>query len=65
MQRLMKRAWRLSAVAALAQKPDHALVDGNLAPGLECETTCVIKGDARSLSIAAASIVAAPMPKWA
>ncbi|WP_374371380.1 ribonuclease HII [Dongia sp.] len=46
------------AVAALAQKPDHALVDGNLAPGLDCATTCVVKGDARSLSIAAASILA-------
>lgn len=46
------------AVAALAQKPDHALVDGNMKPGLECETTCVIGGDALSLSIAAASILA-------
>jgi ribonuclease HII len=46
------------AVAALAQKPTHALVDGNLAPGLACNTTCVIQGDAKSLSIAAASILA-------
>ena len=46
------------AVAALAQKPDHALVDGNLKPGLDCGTTCVIKGDSLSLSIAAASILA-------
>ena len=46
------------AVAALAQKPDHALVDGHMKPGLDCETTCVIKGDALSLSIAAASILA-------
>lgn len=46
------------AVAALAQKPTHALVDGNLAPGLACNTTCVVQGDAKSLSIAAASILA-------
>lgn len=46
------------AVAALARKPDHALVDGNMKPGLDCETTCVIGGDTLSLSIAAASILA-------
>jgi ribonuclease HII len=46
------------AVAALVHKPHHALVDGNLAPGLECETTCIVQGDARSLTIAAASILA-------
>ncbi|MBK8161418.1 MAG: ribonuclease HII [Rhodospirillaceae bacterium] len=46
------------AVAALALKPTHALVDGNLAPGLSCNTTCVVKGDAKSFSIAAASILA-------
>ncbi|WP_136644702.1 ribonuclease HII [Tabrizicola sp. YIM 78059] len=45
------------AVAALA--PDHALVDGNLVPrGLACAATAIVKGDARCLSIAAASIVA-------
>lgn len=46
------------AVAALAQIPTHALVDGNMAPGLACQTTCVIQGDGKSLSIAAASILA-------
>ena len=46
------------AVAALTQKPAHALIDGNRAPKLACPTTCVVKGDARSLSIAAASILA-------
>lgn len=46
------------AVEALTQKPAHALVDGNMAPGLACATTCIVKGDQKSLSIAAASILA-------
>lgn len=37
---------------------DHALVDGNKAPDLSCGITTVIKGDSKSVSIAAASIVA-------
>jgi ribonuclease HII len=45
------------AVAGLAA--DHALIDGNLIPrGLACPATAIVKGDARCLSIAAASIVA-------
>lgn len=45
------------AVAALFA--DHALIDGNLIPrALSCRATAIVKGDARSLSIAAASIVA-------
>jgi ribonuclease HII len=46
------------AVARLPAPPDHALVDGDRPPGLGCATTCVVGGDAISLSIAAASIVA-------
>lgn len=46
------------AVEALTPKPAHALIDGNRAPVLACPTTCIIKGDAKSLSIAAASILA-------
>jgi ribonuclease HII len=46
------------AVAALDVAPDLALVDGNRAPVLPCAVECVVKGDRRSLSIAAASIVA-------
>ena len=46
------------AVNALAQLPDAALVDGNRAPALHCPVQCVVKGDAKSYSIAAASIVA-------
>ena len=45
------------AVAGL--KADHALIDGNLIPrGLGCAATAIVKGDAKCLSIAAASIVA-------
>ncbi len=36
----------------------HALVDGNKAPDLPCSSTTIIKGDDKSLSIAAASIIA-------
>lgn len=46
------------AVARLAQVPDLALVDGNQPPALPCPVRCVIGGDALSLSIAAASILA-------
>jgi len=46
------------AVTALPTAPRLALVDGNKAPALPCPSVPVIKGDARSLSIAAASIIA-------
>jgi ribonuclease HII len=46
------------AVAALPRQPCIALVDGNDPPSLVCTIRTVIGGDAQSLSIAAASIVA-------
>jgi ribonuclease HII len=46
------------AVAALGFLPDAALIDGNRAPALPCRTQTLIGGDALSLSIAAASVVA-------
>ncbi|MBP0615541.1 ribonuclease HII [Jiella mangrovi] len=47
------------AVAALGTSPDHILVDGrDVPPGCRCQASAVIGGDAASLSIAAASIVA-------
>ena len=46
------------AVVRLAHVPDLALVDGNRAPRLPCEVQTVVGGDRKSLSIAAASIVA-------
>ncbi len=47
------------AVAGLCHPADHAIIDGNDVPtGLCCPAEAYVKGDARSVSIAAASIVA-------
>lgn len=46
------------AVAALPIPPDAVIIDGNRAPQLPMPVQTIIKGDALSLSIAAASIVA-------
>lgn len=46
------------AVLALPLSPNTALIDGNKLPNLPCEAQAIVKGDSRSLSIAAASIVA-------
>lgn len=47
------------AIEALPSAPALALIDGNRAPkDLACDCQAVIKGDGRSLSIAAASIIA-------
>lgn len=47
------------AIAALPVAPDALLIDGKLIPpGLPCTAQAVVKGDDRSASIAAASIVA-------
>lgn len=47
-----------NAVSGLSVKPDIALIDGNQKPGLEIEERTVVKGDAKSPSIAAASVLA-------
>ena len=47
------------AVEGLPVTPDYLLIDGNLIPrGLSIPSEAVVRGDARSFSIAAASIVA-------
>lgn len=47
------------AVAALSPAPDYLLIDGNMIPrDLKIPAQAVVKGDARSVSIAAASILA-------
>ncbi len=47
------------AVAGLKQRPNHLLVDGNMIPrGLTGSSEAIVKGDSRSVSISAASIVA-------
>ncbi|NNL89515.1 MAG: ribonuclease HII [Marinicaulis sp.] len=46
------------AADALPIQADHFLIDGNRAPKLAAAASAIIKGDAKSLSIAAASIIA-------
>ena len=49
----------MRAIAGLSVPPDFALIDGNMIPkGMVCPSLAIVKGDMRSLSIAAASIVA-------
>lgn len=55
------RATRLAmerAVQALPLPPEFALIDGIRKPNLPCPSMTVIKGDGKSMSIAAASIIA-------
>lgn len=46
------------AIASLSVRPDLALIDGNQKPHTDIEEVTVIKGDAKSMSIAAASVLA-------
>lgn len=46
------------AVAALLEPPDHVLIDGLAVRPFPIDQTPLIDGDARSLSIAAASVIA-------
>jgi ribonuclease HII len=47
-----------AALAKLAPPPQHALVDGTFVKSLRFPQTALVKGDARSYSIAAASVLA-------
>ena len=47
------------AAEGLPTTPEHLLIDGNRVPsGLPCAASAIVKGDRKSFSIAAASIVA-------
>lgn len=46
------------AVNSLTQKPDYVIIDGNSIKGMEIAHETIVKGDAKSISIAAASILA-------
>jgi len=46
------------ALSKLKIKPDHLLADAVTIPGIDVKQTAIIKGDAKSISIGAASIVA-------
>ena len=51
------QAMRL-AVGKLSVKPDYVLVDGNRLPVWPYKSECIIGGDAKSVSVAAASMIA-------
>ena len=47
------------AIAGLSVKPDFALIDGNRIPkNIEVSATAIVKGDSKSASVAAASVLA-------
>jgi ribonuclease HII len=46
------------ALADLSPQPEHVLVDGRAIPNLELPQTAIVKGDAKSFTIGAASIIA-------
>ncbi len=52
-----KKAMRL-AISKLKIPPDYVIVDGNMKIATKCPLKCIVGGDSKSLSIAAASIVA-------
>ena len=56
---LQASLWAMAqAVAVLDCRPRLALIDGNKTPQLDCTARAIVQGDAKCLSIAAASIVA-------
>lgn len=46
------------AVDGLSVKADFAYIDGNTMPPIEINGECIVKGDAKSMSVACASILA-------
>jgi len=54
----MQRAVTFLQEKITPQKIDLALIDGNRTPKLDCAAQPIVKGDDKSLSIAAASIIA-------
>lgn len=46
------------AIDGLGIKADYAMIDGNKIPPLDIDAECIVKGDAKSMSIACASILA-------
>ena len=46
------------AIDGLDIKADYAMIDGNKIPPLDIAAECIVKGDAKSMSIACASILA-------
>jgi len=46
------------AIDGLEIKADYAMIDGNKFPPIDIDAECIVKGDAKSMSIACASILA-------
>lgn len=46
------------AIDGLDIKTDYAMIDGNKIPPIDIDAECIVKGDAKSMSIACASILA-------
>lgn len=55
---ILKATHRAMALAASQINPQFALVDGLPVKGLPCDSKSIVKGDALSISISAASIIA-------
>jgi len=55
---ILKATHKAMALAASQINPQFALVDGLPVKGLPCESRSIVKGDALSISISAASIIA-------
>ena len=57
---ILRATWRAMQIALdnLYIHPDHVLVDGLRVPLMDVTQTAIVKGDAKSYSIAAASIIA-------
>jgi len=57
---ILRATWRAMVLAldALPVKPDHVLVDGLHVPAIRIRQKAIVKGDAKSFSIAAASVIA-------
>ena len=57
---ILQATWKAmaEAVAQIVPIPELVLVDGNPVRGLPCRSLSIVRGDAQSLSIAAASIIA-------
>ena len=57
---ILRATWRAMQLALdnLYVHPDHVLVDGLRVPLIGVEQTAIVKGDAKSFSIAAASVIA-------
>lgn len=48
----------IRALKQLPSLPDYAIIDGLPVPDLPCPSTAVVGGDAKSISVAAASVIA-------